>query len=231
MGDGEECFLNLYFNIKIAKFIYYLVILIYMDLKKLKLIEGMHTIETLAQALNLTKGSAYNLIAKLEKQGYATKTGGGRTKAIYRISPLKDNLKENGMFSILNANSPMKMHPAFKHAVFGSYHLEEAMVDIIALRQQRFVHAALYLFNHVRDWARLYSYARKKRLWTEILSLYMLAKIFLKVRRLPERYKKLFKPYPSKRHIIPGLESHDKTIQDIEQKFNVYLPFNEADFR
>lgn len=197
---------------------------------ELKLLEGAYTIEDLAERKSLTKNSAYNLISKLQKQGYATRRGGGRVKAIYFISARKKVLKGTGMFEMLNQFSKIKINPPFEHRVIGKYTIENAIVDLIEIRDQRITHALLYLFNQIKDWKTLYEYAKKKDLWIETCALYELSRLFIKVRKMPERYKKIYSKYKKKTYLIDGLSSKDERIKEVENRFNLYLPFSRGDF-
>ncbi len=196
---------------------------------ELKLLEGAYTIEDLSERKGITKNSAYNLIAKLQKEGYATRKGGGRVKAIYFISARRKALEGNGMFEILNKYSKIKINPPFEHRVKGKYSTENAIVDLVLIRDQRITRSLLHLFNHVKDWKTLHEYSKKKNVWNETLALYELSRLFIKVRKMPKKYETLFHKYEKKIYYIDGLYSKDDKIRKLEDKFNLYLPFNKGD--
>ena len=60
----------------------------------LKKLEGLQTIDTIAEILNIKKTSALNLVSKLKKEKHLTKTGGGKQKRIYKITTKKQRTRE-----------------------------------------------------------------------------------------------------------------------------------------
>ena len=81
-----------------------------MDQNELLLkLEGLQTVETTAEALNIKKQSALNIISRLKKQGYVTKSGGNRQKRLYKITARKQRKRDQGMFDIINKYSKMKL--------------------------------------------------------------------------------------------------------------------------
>ena len=194
-----------------------------MKLEKLKLIEGKQTVKTIAETLSLTRNSVFNLVSKLKKEGYLK--GDGR---IYTISTRKDNLRGVGMYDLLNKNSKIKVAQKYFHKVIGEYTIEDALVDAVKEGEIRIIHSALYLFNKVKDWKRLFTRARNKGIETEILALYELSRMFTKTRKMPEKY---YTKAKKKDHIyiVKGMSSDDANIKEIERKYGIYLPFNKGD--
>ena len=129
----------------------------------LKTLEGLHTIETVAEALNIKNQSALNLISKLKKQGYVTTRGGYKQKRLYKIT--KQRKRDKGMFDIINKYSPMKLAPWYDHQVHGAYGPEEALIDALQTQSFRAILASMKLFNHITDWPKLYNLAKKKDCW------------------------------------------------------------------
>src|SRR3989338_1001322 len=126
----------------------------------LKAIEGLQTIETVADALNLKKQSALNLISRLKRQGYVTVSGGRQQKRLYKITARKQRKRDLGMFDIINKYSTMKLAPWYDHQVHGHYGPEEALIDAIQTQSFRVILASMKLFNHITDWPKLYKLAK-----------------------------------------------------------------------
>lgn len=198
------------------------------ELETLKKLEGMHTLETVANAMNITKGSALNLISRLKKQGYITKTGGGKQKRIYKITTTKQRQRSRGMFDIINKYSPhTKLQPGYDHQVHGRYLVEDAVVDAICTQSFRVMLASIKLFNNVKEWPRLYKLAKERGVWQKVGALYDVARLFVKVRKMPERYREV-KPKSWKRLTKLGNRNN---FPEIQRRWKVYIPFNENDIK
>ena len=115
-------------------------------------LEGLQTVETVAEELNLTRQSAINLLSKLKKQGNVTVSGGGKQIRLYKITIRKQRERALGMFDIINKYSPMKLSPWYDHQVHGIYGPEEALIDAIQTKSFRAILASLRLFSHIKDW-------------------------------------------------------------------------------
>ena len=84
------------------------------------------------------------------------------------------------------------------------------------------------LFNKVRDWHRLYKFAKNENVRRKVGALYEVARTIIKVRKMDEKTRKLMlNAKNEKKYIIQGLRS--KNFQDIEKKWKVFIPFNYAD--
>lgn len=190
-------------------------------------LEGLHTVETVMAQLNLTRQSAINLLSKLKRQQHVTVSGKGKTKRLYRITIRKQLPREPGMFDILNKYNPnFQINPWYDHQVHGKYGAEEAIIDAIQTKQFRPILATLRLFNHVKDWPSLYQQARNEDCWQQVGALYDVARLFFKVRAMPERYRKQkFKIW----RLLTQLRK--KNFPDLSIKWKVYLPFNKFDLR
>lgn len=195
----------------------------------LKALEGLHTVETVAKALKIKRQSALNLLCRLKKGGYVTTSGGGKQKRLYKISQKKQRPREQGMFDIINKYSPMKIAPWYEHQVHGKYSIEEALIDAIQTESFRVILASMRLFNHITDWPKLYRLAKERGSWQKVGALYDVARIFLKVRKMPQRYQHqnfihkifLIKRYPTKENIF----------YPVEKKWHVAIPFKKGDLR
>ena len=192
-------------------------------------LEGLHTVETAAKALGIKKSSALNLLSKLKKEGYLTVSGGGKQKRLYKITARKQLPREPGMFDIINKYSPMKLNPWYDHQVHGIYGPEEALIDAIQTRSFRVILASLRLFNHIKDWAKLYKLAKEKDCWQKVGALYELARMHFRVKKMPERYAE--KTTGKKHYLIEDYPTKEAKYLNIANKWNIELPFREEDLK
>lgn len=192
----------------------------------LKAIEGLQTIETVAEALNIKKQSALNLISRLKRQGYVATSGGRQQKRLYKITARKQRKRNFGMFDIINKYSHMKLAPWYDHQVHGKYGPEEALIDAIQTQSFRVILVSMKLFNHITDWPKLYKLAKEKDCWQKVGALYDVARLYFKVRKVPVRYLK----YKSEKwQRLTQLKKIN--FPSITKKWRVYMPFNEKDMR
>ena len=192
----------------------------------LKAIEGLQTIETVAEALNIKKQSALNLISRLKMQGYVAASGGRQQKRLYKITTRKQRKRDFGMFDIINKYSPMKLAPWYDHQVHGRYGPEDALIDAIQTQSFRVILASMKLFNHITDWSKLYKLAMEKDCWQKVGALYDVARLYFRVREMPAYYLKY------KSRAWQRLTQLKKTnFPGIAKKWHVYIPFNEKDMR
>ena len=198
-----------------------------MDEEKLRKIEGLQTVETIAEALNIKMDSALNLICKLKKQGYITTSGGGRQKRLYKVTLRKQRKRDKGMFDVINKYSPMKLNPWYDHQVHGKYGPEEALVDAVQTRSFRVILASLRLFNHIVDWKKLHAMAKERDVWQQIGALYDTSKLYFRARKMPKRY---LKPgYKKKEYLIRDYLTKEDKYKRISKIWNVEIPFREKD--
>lgn len=189
-------------------------------------LEGLHTIETVAKALNIKKQSALNLISKLKKHGYVTTSGGRHQKRLYKVSAKKQRKRSKGMFDLINKYSPMKLAAWYDHQVHGKYTVENALIDAIQTQSFRAILASMRLFNHISNWPKLYKLAKEKNCWQKVGALYDIARLFFKVRRMPEKYAS------NKLEAWQQLtQLKKKNFPNIAIKWRTYIPFNENDVR
>ena len=197
------------------------------DDELLKKLEGLQTIETVAEALKIGKQSALNLLSKLKKEGYVTTRGGGKRKRLYKITTVKQRVREPGMFDIINRYSPMKLNPWYDHQVHGEYGPEEALVDAIGTGSFRAILASMRLFNHIKDWSKLYSLAKKKGCWQKVGALYDVAKMHFKVKKMPDTYRGY--EFRKKQYLIRDYPTKEGALKEIGKKWNVAIPFRKGD--
>lgn len=192
----------------------------------LRKLEGLHTVETAARILGLTRQSTINLLSKLKKEGYVTVRGGGKQPRFYKITMRKQRPQDPGMFDIINKYSPMKLAPWYDHQVHGHYGPEEALVDAVQSQSFRAILASMRLFNHITNWRRLYRLAMERGVWQKVGALHDAARTIVRVKRMPKSYH----PLPSKRvSLIRDYKTKEPRFMPIEEKWNVAIPFREGD--
>ena len=199
-----------------------------------KKLEGMHTLETAAKALNVKKSTATKIISILRKEGFVETSGGGKKPRLYKISPIRIAGKEHvGIYDLINRYSKVKLWEPYKHKVIDrDLSIEEAIpmaVDTaIKERNFRLVLAVLGLFNHIKDWSKLCYYSKKYNVARRIGALYDVTRAITKTKRMDNRTRKaLLKGKDKSRFIIKPHKSKD--FEDIGKKWRVYVPFNKAD--
>ena len=197
--------------------------------KTLKAIEGLQTIETVAESLNIKKQSALNLISKLKKQGYVATSGGRQQKRLYKITARKQRKRDLGMFDIINKYSSMKLAPWYDHQVHGHYGPEEALIDAIQTQSFRVILASLRLFNHITDWPKLYKLAKEKECWQKVGALYDVARLYFRINTMPLRYQN--QKFIKKQYIIKRYNTTEKMYNSIKNKWNVEIPLQAGDIR
>lgn len=195
----------------------------------LKAIEGLQTIETVAEALSIKKQSALNLISRLKRQGYVTTSGGRQQKRLYKITARKQRKRNFGMFDIINKYSSMKLAPWYDHQVHGNYGPEEALIDAIQTQSFRAILASMHLFSHITNWPKLYSLAKEKDCWQKVGALYDISKMYFRVKKMPSRYQK--QKFIKKQFLIKSYNTTEKMYNPIKNKWNTEIPFQTGDIR
>ncbi len=214
-------------NQKIVTFIYYLRYIIKMNLEEYaRLLEGRQTVDTVSNLTKLKKTSCLNIVSRLKKSHYLIKTGGGRQKRIYIISP-KKTFSEIGMFDILNRYSREKLVPPFHHAVHSSYKIEDAIADLIALKNIRVNISMLPLFNHVKDWNYLYNVSKQKNVVRNVGFFYDIARLTRKTRKMPEN---IYKRFLESKSFMPYKNSGNN-FKELGKKWRLKAPFSKEDLQ
>ena len=119
----------------------------------------------------------------------------------------------------------MKLNPWYDHQVHGTYGPEEALIDAIQTKSFRIILASIHLFKAIKDWKKLYMLAKEQDCWQQVGALYDVAKIHLKIRKMPERYYKHNKPRKWK--LLTQLKK--KSQPEISKKWHIYVPFSKHD--
>ncbi len=193
----------------------------------LRKLEGKQTVESVADITGINRQSAVNLLSRLKKEGYAKASGGGRQKRIYTITLTKNTEDANGLFTIINRHSKIKVVPRFKHVVHGRYSAEEALIDAIETNDFRALLASLALFNQIKNWKILHRLAKERGDRRIIGALYDLARKNIRTKKMPEKMYKLLLTSKDRKTIeIPSKKPH---YPEIYEKWKIRIPFSEAD--
>jgi len=188
-------------------------------------LEGLHTVETVAEQLHIKKQSALNLLTRLKKQGHVTVKGGGRKIRLYTITIRKQRPRVAGMFDIINRYSPMKLAPWYDHQVHSPYGPEEALIDALETKSFRVILASMRLFQHIKDWSKLYRLAKQKDCWQKVGALYDVARLFFRVRMMKGEH------VPEQKNWEQITMLKKKNFPEIAEKWRVYIPFNSVDMQ
>ena len=198
-----------------------------------KKLEGMHTIQTIQDQLDIDRARAVYIVYKLRKKGYVkTKYTSSKMRVyyIYVTNPAKGI----SYIDIINKYAPtagIKLADYGNHIIYGKIpSIEETLIYAINRRDVRFLIASLALFRKITNWSYLYKLAKKDNLVREVAALYDIARLVIpKIRRMPKRFKTLATPKKSDKYkyFIEGFSS--KSFTDLEKKWKVYIPLNTAD--
>ncbi len=192
----------------------------------LRKLEGLHTVETVAEALSIKRQSAINLLSRLKKEGYVTVEK--HRKSLYKISMKKQRPRDPGMFDVINKYSPnMKLAPWYDHQVHGSYGPEEALIEAIETRSYRAILASTRLFSHIKDWPKVYQLANEKGIWQKVGALYDVARRFFRVKRMPLKYT--HRKFSKKMYFIRKYPTSERDFDPITKKWKVAIPFRYGD--
>jgi len=191
-----------------------------------KMLEGRQTLETISAITKLKKTSSLNLISKLKKAHYLVKTGGGKQKRIYIISQRKI-FPRNGMFEILNKYAKEKIIPPFNHIAHSKYKIEDAVIDLMLLKNTRVNINIFPLFNHIKDWNYLYNLSKRKNIARNVGLFYDIARQIKKTRKMPEN---IYKRFLNSENYMPYKIS-GSDFKELEKKWRLKVPFNRSDLR
>ncbi len=198
----------------------------------LKELEGLNTIELVQKKLKVKKNTAIKKIHELRKLGYVETSGGGKQPRIYRVSRIKiQKIGNPGLYEIINQNSPIKLVKPYEHRIINkALTIEEAIVKAVKSGNFRLILASLALFNKLKNWSRLYEFAKKENVRRKTGALYEVARAIIRVRRMDDKTNRLLlNAKKENKYIVQGLKSKD--FQDIEKKWKVYIPFDHKDLK
>lgn len=198
--------------------------------KLAKELEGMQTIETIQKKLKIVRSTAIKKIHILRKYGLAKTSGGGKQKRIYTITPFPQ-MKRGfpGLYDIINEYSPIKLATTAEYRMLSKkLTIEEAIIRAINTKSIRVIIASLALFRHVKDWSRLYRFAKKHNVRRKVGALYDVARKIIRVRKMTKRVRKnLLKGEEKDKFIVANVKSKD--FLDIQKKWKIFVPLNRAD--
>jgi len=196
-------------------------------------LQGVFTIETLAERLKIDRLKAIYIIYRLRKLGFVKTSYGSEKRRSYFIS-LKNKLGGESYTEKINKACS---NPALKIASFEPHYIhgreityEEALIYAIKKKEIRYTIASLSLFRKISNWNLLYGLAKKDDLIPEVVAIYEVArKVVRKIRKMPKRFLGLAKKSKRKSfsYLIKGYSSDD--FRDIEKKWKIYIPLNHAD--
>lgn len=196
-------------------------------------LQGIYTLETLADRLKINKSKAVYVIYRLRKLGFVKTNYGAGKRRLYNVS-LRNKQKGTSYTTKINESSSSyaiqvaPSNPYYVHGRSPSY--EEALIYAIKQRDVRHIIASLTLFRKVSNWSLLYKLAKKEDLIREVAALYEIArKVIRKVKRMPKRFSHLAqkKKINKFRYIVDYISSDD--FKEIEKKWKIYIPLNRAD--
>ncbi len=194
-------------------------------------LDGLQTVESIMEELKIKRQTANNLISKLNKLGHVQTQGKGNKIRFYKISTKKFRKRDPGMWDILNKYNPnFQLNEWYDHQVHGKYTVEDVIVDAIQKKSFRILLATLRLFQHVKDWPRLYNKAKKYDVWRQIGALYDIARIYIKVRKMPKRYKKPIKQRKNT-SLFENFKTTEQIFLSISQFWKIEIPFKIGDIR
>ncbi|MDD4878308.1 MAG: hypothetical protein PHO02_04710 [Candidatus Nanoarchaeia archaeon] len=193
-------------------------------------LEGMNTIEGISRAMGINQKKAIELMHRMRKKGFVKTKGGGKQKRFYYISPERLSTGTS-LYEIINKYAPSgaKVQPIHEYIVHGRRVTEEeALIFAIESESIRAIIASLSLFKHITQWT-LLSKLADKPLKRKICALYGVAKTILKVRKMPERFKKSAVPCKKDKYTYIARKIGSKDFKQIEKAWKVYIPLNKAD--
>ena len=195
----------------------------------LKKLEGIQTIESVMDILQVDKPKAVYYVYRLRKKGYVKTRKQSNNRRVYNIS-FENKLGGKSYYEIINQYSPIKIATPVIYKIYGKEpSLEETLVYAIRTRSLRTILAALSLFKKIGNWTELYTLAKENHIERQVGALYDLARKIFKVRRMSKRFVTHSLPKKEQRceYIIPQLKSND--FREIENRWKVHIPFNKED--
>ncbi|MBI2653719.1 hypothetical protein HYX02_02800 [Candidatus Woesearchaeota archaeon] len=195
-----------------------------------KELEGLQTVDSIANSLNVDRRTAINYVWMLRKKGFAQTMYGKRKIRMYKISPLKvKRYGYDGLYEYLNQYSKIKIYAPYINRIYDHKPTpEEMIVRAVKTGDFRTILSSLALFNKVKNWVLLSQIAKKELVGRKIGALYDTTRTIIRVRRMDERTRKtLLQGKVEDKFIIKNARTKD--FKGIEKIWNVFVPFNKAD--
>ena len=197
--------------------------------KLLKKLEGIQTIESVKDRLNVNSTQASYYISRLKKESYVKTKRLSNNKNVYDIS-FENKLGGTSYYEIINKNSPIKLVIPETYKIYGKkISLEETLIYAIKTKKLRIILASLALFKKISNWSELYRLGKKNHLERQVGALYDISREIMRVRRMSKRFRNLSLPQKNSNFnfVIPGLKSKD--FKEIEKTWKIHIPFNHSD--
>lgn len=195
----------------------------------LKKLEGIHTIESVMDILDVDKNKAIYYIYRLRKEGYVKTKASSDKKRIYYIYK-KNKLGGKSYYEVINSYSPIKLTESSFYKVYGREPtLEETLIYAIKSKKIRVIIAALSLFKHINNWTLLGELARKNHVERSVGALYDLSRKIMKTRRMTKKLRNSILPSKNAKftEMIEGFKSKD--FNEIEETWKIRIPLNKED--
>jgi hypothetical protein len=195
----------------------------------LKKLEGIQTIESIKDILQVDKKTAIYYIYRLRKEGYVKTKKQSNNLRVYDVS-FENRLGGKSYYEIINQYSPIKIVTPVIYKIYGKEpSLEETLIYAIKTKSLRTILAALSLFRKIKNWTELYALAKENHIERQVGALYDLARKIIKVRKMSKRFvtNSLPKKEYKFEYVVPQLKSAD--FKEIENKWKIYIPFNKKD--
>ena len=195
----------------------------------LKKLEGIQTLESVQDILNVDSKKSVYYLYRLRKEGYVKTKKLSNNKRIYNIS-FENRFKVTDYIEIINKNSHVKLKISETYNIYGKEpSLEETLVYAVKTRSLRTILAALSLFKKINNWSKLYYLTKQNYIERQVGALYDLSRKLMRTRKMTKRFRNnaLPKKDYSFIYMIPKLKSRD--FREIEERWKVYLPFNIKD--
>ena len=196
----------------------------------IKKVNGVQTIESIKNALNVDRTRAIYLIYRLRKEGYVITKQDSNNSRIYFISK-QNRLGGTSYIDIINENSPIKLSPSEVYKIYGrNVSIEETIIYALKTHRFRYILASLGLYKKIKNWGELYRLAKKNNLVREVGALYSLIMVVIpRVKKMNKifEYHAALKNEHEYKYIIPNLKS--KYFASIEEKWRVFIPFSIED--
>ena len=195
----------------------------------LKKIEGIQTIKSIMELLNVDKSKAIYYIYKLRKEGYVKTKAASDKSRIYYIYR-KNKLGGTSYYEIINIYSPIKLAESTFYKIYGRKpSLEETLIFAIKTKKVRVITASLSLFKNIKNWTLLGKLARKNKVERSVGALYDLSRKIMKTKKMSEQLRKSILPKKNSKwaYMIEGFKSKD--FISIEEIWKIRIPLNMAD--
>lgn len=192
-------------------------------------LEGLQTVSSISKTLNINKRTAINYAWQLRKTGHLTTEYGKRRVRLYRISHLKRKKAGYSLYEMINNNSKVKLAVREDYVIHSEKKpsVEETLARAVATKELRITLASLGLFNKIKNWSRLRSFAEKYGVGKKVGALYDVAKTVIRVKRMDNRTRKSLLKCKEEKYIIENVRSKD--FKEIEGLWGIFIPFNRHD--